>query len=426
MSISKNFTDDKYTFLDLGLCEEMVEATKELKWKNPTSIQSLAIPHGLSGKDIYGAAETGSGKTGAFLLPIIHHLLDKPEKEQFFFGLIFAPTRELCIQIVDVANKLGKAIGLKVFAIIGGVDETQQIRALKKKPHIIVATPGRFLQILRDSPDTIIVKNFKQLVFDEADEMFRKGTKLEDIEKILKVIPNKRQTYLFSATMPGEIEELIQLSMSDPIKLSLTEENKVAKTITEYYAHAKTNLKEVTLYYLLKTLNKKALVFVNSSRRAHVFAKMLNDLNIKTTYFHGQLDQRKRENAVKSFRDGKFKVLVATSVSARGIDLPNVDLVINYDLPVDNPREYVHRVGRAGRAGRPGMSIALVTTNDLIDLTIVEKYLGTKISKEYRLDIDTIDSLTYDATLALKAGNDSYRDLKKDERKQHNKKQKQK
>lgn len=378
-------SEDSYTFSDLGLCEAMIDACKNLGWKYPTPIQVKTIPPALSKKDICGTAQTGSGKTGAYMLPIFHHMLDKPHS---FFAVVLAPTRELATQIDHVTRDIGKDIGVRVCTIIGGVDEDSQVKALKNNPHVVVAAPGRLARLIRNQPDLIPLKKVECFVFDEADEMLREPSFQTDIKLILSQLNPSHQTYLFSATMPDEIEEIAKNSMSDPIRLSLTTQNTVAKTLTENIVIAQTGKKEATLYTVLNQYpDKSTIIFVGSCKTATIMKTMLHQLRIKAIAYHGQLPQRERIEAVDRFKAGDFRVLVATNVGSRGLDIPHVDLVINYDLP-DEHEDYVHRVGRAGRGERSGVAITIITSNELIEYAKLEKFLNKRIPKK---DINPAD-----------------------------------
>ena len=284
--------DDSITFYDLGLCQEMIDAaTKEMGWKVPTKIQAKTIQPILSGKDVCGMAQTGSGKTGAFALPIYHKLLENPAP---MFALILEPTRELVLQVADVFRKLGKSIGAKICSITGGVEEKTQIKILERQPNIIVSTTGRLNQILREKPE-MNLKGIKMLVFDEADQMLGPSF-LSEVEKIMDRIGDNHQTLLFSATMPDEIEYLVKNKLNNPLNLELNTRNETASTLTECVVVSPNKMKEVVLYTLLKELQgKSCIVFTGSCKSAHILAKMLNILHIKTALYHGKLQQKQRQ-----------------------------------------------------------------------------------------------------------------------------------
>ena len=401
--------DDSHTFYDLGLCEEMTDACKAIKWNYPTPIQVQTIPIAIQKKDICGTAPTGSGKTGAYMLPIFHHMLENPHG---FYALVLAPTRELCIQINQVTRDIGKDIGVRVCTVIGGVSETDQVKALREKPHVVVATPGRLAKILRSFPGVIELDQVECLVFDEADNMLIEKSFQNDLQLILEKTNKSRQTFLFSATMPEEIESLAKATLSDPVRVSLTKHNIVAKTLSEYFCLAKTDQKDATLFTLLNEYKgQTTIVFVSSVKTAFIMQKMLSNLRIKTAVYHGKLPQRERQQAIDSFKEGRYQVLVATNVGSRGLDVPHVDLIINYELP-NEQKEYIHRVGRAGRAERIGTAITLITANELTDYARLERFLNKKLEK-LTVNQSKVDQCYEEVKLAKKISNDEYKQFKK-------------
>jgi ATP-dependent RNA helicase DDX47/RRP3 len=399
--------DDSFTFYDLALCQEMVDAACSLGWRYPTPIQIRAIPPALAGSDVCGMAETGSGKTGAFALPVLHRLL---EERHPMFALVLEPTRELALQVASVFRALGERIGALVCAITGGMEEKAQLAALDKRPHVIVATIGRFVQILRDKP-LLNLKTVKVVVFDEADRMLSVSF-MDEVRTILERIGGNCQSLLFSATMPDEIETLVRVSLTDPVTVSLTSRNQVVGSLREYVVVSPSNRKEATLYALLKEMgNVSCIVFTNSCKSAHILTKMLQALRIGAVLYHGKLEQKHRQLAVEQFRQGKYAVLVATNVASRGLDVPHVDCVVNYDLP-EKHEEYIHRVGRAGRAARCGFAITIVTMNDMVDYAMLEKFLKKKLERK-PLDDGEIEAVYPDVEHARKAGVESYREFSK-------------
>ncbi|OHT07727.1 putative ATP-dependent RNA helicase DDX47 [Tritrichomonas foetus] len=402
--------DDSITFYDLGLCKEMVDACTRLGWKVPTPIQAKTIPPALNKKDVCGMAETGSGKTGAFALPIYHHLL---ENQKEMYALVLEPTHELVLQVADVFRQLGEEIGAKVIAITGGVDERSQVKLLEKKPHIIVATTGRLNQIMREKPN-INFKTIRALVFDEADRMLSDSF-LSEVKTILARIGNNHQSFLFSATLPDEIENLIELSLNQPETFALSKNNETASTLTESVVVAPTNKKEAVLFTLLKELNDKTcVIFTGMRKTAHIVTKMLQTLRKSAVLYHGKLQQKQRQKAVEDFKNGKFTILVATNVASRGLDIPHVSTVINYDLP-ETSEEYVHRVGRAGRATRCGNAITIITMNDLPAFKILEGNLKHKLDLK-RVDDDDVAQVAEEVEQARKAGVESFKEYSKQQK----------
>jgi ATP-dependent RNA helicase DDX47/RRP3 len=385
----------------------MITAANSLNWKYPTPIQIESLPPGLAHKDVCGMAETGSGKTGAFALPILHHVLESRAR---FFALVLEPTRELVIQVAGVFRSLGQQIGAKVCAITGGVEEKGQIHSLEKQPHVIVATTGRLNQIMREKPQ-LNFSAIKMLVFDEADQMLSPSF-FDEVKVILERIGPNHQSFLFSATMPEEIENLVAMTLSDPVSISLTERHQVAGTLTEYVAVAPTNRKESVLYVLIRQLvAKSCIVFTNSCKTAHIVAKVLQTLKVSAVLYHGKLEQTQRREAVAAFGRGKYSVLVSTNVASRGLDLPDVECVINFDVPEKN-EDYIHRVGRAGRATKAGFAVTIVTMNDLPAFAALEKFLRKRMERKDVTD-DEIAAVAEDVEAAKKAGNESYKEYSK-------------
>ena len=411
MKQNQELVDDSTTFYDLGLCKEMVDACSSMGWKVPTMIQSKTIPAALQKKDVCGMAETGSGKTGAFALPIYHHLLEEPKRTMY--ALILEPTHELVLQVADVFRKLGEAIGATVVAITGGVDERSQVKSLEKQPHIIVATTGRLNQIMREKPN-INFSTVRALVFDEADRMLSDSF-LSEVKTILARIGNNHQSFLFSATLPDEIENLIDLSLNHPEKFILSKNNETSSTLIESVVVSPTNKKEAVLFVLLNEINDKScVVFTGMRKTAHIITKMLQTLHISSVLYHGKLQQKQRQKAVEDFKNGKYSVLVATNVASRGLDIPHVHTVINYDLP-ESSEEYVHRVGRAGRATRCGFAITIITMNDLPNFKILENNLKHKLDLK-QIDNSAVSSVAEEVEQARKAGVDSFKEYSKQQK----------
>lgn len=419
MSEEDHQADDSYTFYDLGLCQEIIDACTRIGWKVPTPIQIKTIPPALNKKDICGMAETGSGKTGAFALPILHHLL---ECKKTMYALILEPTHELVLQVAEVFRQLGESISLKVVAITGGVDEKTQVKLLEKHPHVIVATTGRLNQIMREKPN-INFQSIRALVFDEADKMLGESF-LNEVKLILNRIGDNHQNFLFSATLPEEIEKNLIFSFHDPVRFDLSSQNDTAHTLQEYVTVAKTNKKEVLLYALLSTeLNlKSTIVFTGKRNTAHIITKMLQALHINSVLYHGKLQQKQRQKAVEDFKSGKYTVLVATNVASRGLDIPHVQAVINYDMPTTCD-EYIHRVGRTGRAARCGIAITIITMNELPSFKILENLLKKKMNLK-RVDERLIDDESEEVEHARKIGVESFKEESKKEKQKYKSKNK--
>ncbi|KAF2761287.1 putative ATP-dependent RNA helicase [Pseudovirgaria hyperparasitica] len=366
----------KKTFEDLGVIDSLCEACVALGYKHPTPIQSESIPVALQGRDIVGLAETGSGKTAAFALPILQDLLDK---QQSFFGLVLAPTRELAYQIEKAFTALGSLINVKCAVLVGGMDMMAQSIALGKKPHIIVATPGRLLDHLENTRG-FSLKNLKYLVMDEADRLLDLDFG-PILDKILKVLPREgRHTYLFSATMSSKVEQLQRASLHNPIKVSISKSShQTVETLLQYWNLIPHKYKDLYLVHMLsEAIGHTAIVFTRTVNEAHRISILLRSLGISAIPLHGQMSQSARLASLNKFRSRGRDILVATDVAARGLDIENVDLVVNFDLPQDS-ETYVHRVGRTARAGKSGKAVTLVTQYDIEPFQRIEMALGKKL-----------------------------------------------
>ena len=354
-------------------------------YKAPTPIQAQSIPLALEGRDLIGLAETGSGKTAAFALPILQALLDKPQP---FFGLVLAPTRELAYQISQAFEALGSLISVRCAVIVGGMDMVPQAIALGKKPHIIVATPGRLLDHLENTKG-FSLRSLKYLVMDEADRLLDLDFG-PILDKILKVLPRERRTYLFSATMSSKVESLQRASLRDPLRVSISSNKyQTVSTLLQSYAFIPHQHKDTYLVYLINEFaGQSAIVFTRTVNETQRIAILLRTLGFGAIPLHGQLSQSARLGALNKFRAGSREILVATDVAARGLDIPSVDVVLNYDLPPDS-KTYIHRVGRTARAGKSGHAISVVTQYDVEIWLRIEAALGKK-QKEYDYDKEEV------------------------------------
>ncbi|KAK2802744.1 ribosomal RNA processing protein [Onygenales sp. PD_10] len=375
----------KKTFKDLGVIDSLCEACEALGYKNPTPIQAESIPLALQGRDLIGLAETGSGKTAAFALPILQALMEKP---QSLFGLILAPTRELAYQISESFEGLGALISVRTAVIVGGMDMVSQAIALGKKPHIVVATPGRLLDHLENTKG-FSLRNLKYLVMDEADRLLDLDFG-PILDKILKVLPRERRTYLFSATISSKVESLQRASLSNPLRVSISSNKyQTVSTLLQTYLFFPHKYKDVHLVYLLNEFaGQSAIVFTRTVNETQRLAILLRALGFGAIPLHGQLSQSARLGALGKFRSRSRDILVATDVAARGLDIPSVDVVLNYDLPPDS-KTYIHRVGRTARAGKSGHAISLVTQYDVEVWMRIETALGKKLD-EYAVEKEEV------------------------------------
>ena len=375
------------TFRDLGIIEPLCDACDALGFQKPTLIQEQSIPPALDGRDIIGLAETGSGKTVAFALPILQALMEKP---QSLHSLILAPTRELAHQIAEAVEALGAMISVRCAVLIGGVDMMSQAIALGKKPHVLVATPGRLLDHLENTK-SFSLRHLKYLVMDEADRLLDLDFG-PILDKILKNLP-KRTTYLFSATVSSKVEALQRASLSNPLRVSVSTKYQTVSTLLQSYIFIPHKHKDVYLVYLLNELAAPmGIIFTRTVNEAQRISIMLQSLGFSAVPLHGQLSQRARLEALNKFRSKSRSLLVASDIAARGLDIPSVDIVLNYDLPHDS-KTYIHRVGRTARAGKSGNAMSLVTQYDVEVWLRIENTLGKKLD-EYKVIKEEVMALT--------------------------------
>ena len=354
-------------FKELGLSEEMIKAVERVGFVEATPVQAETIPHVLKGEDVIGQAQTGTGKTAAFGLPTLEKIDAKQKQIQ---ALIVSPTRELAIQIQEELYRLGKEKRIHVQSVYGGADINKQIRILKGKPQIVVGTPGRLLDHIKRK--TIDLSHIQTLILDEADEMLNMGF-LDDIESIIKAIPKKRQTLLFSATMPDEIKRIGVQFMNEPKHIKIKAKEMTASLIEQFFINARENEKFDVLTRLLDVHEPTlAIIFGRTKRRVDELSRGLRLRGYNAEGIHGDLSQSKRSQVLRMFKRGDLSILVATDVAARGLDISGVTHVYNYDIPQD-PESYVHRIGRTGRAGKDGISVTFVAQNERSYLQTIEK-----------------------------------------------------
>lgn len=384
---------DTTTFADVGVVDVLVKACESLGWRNPTPIQKAVLPEALKSRDIIGLAETGSGKTAAFCLPILQGLLLGTAKQQArgtaTSAVILTPTRELAVQISNVVQALGESIAATSTVIVGGMDRVAQAVALAKFPHIIIATPGRLLDHLRDTKG-FQLRHVRYLVLDEADRMLSMDFE-QELHAILDELPNaNRQTMLFSATMTDQVQKLQRASLKDPVKIQVsTSKFQTPKNLLQYYLFIPAKYKDCYLTYLVNEYaGQSILVFCATCNNVQRLGFMLRNLGFAALTLHGQMRQNQRLGALHKFSSGQRTILLCTDVASRGLDLPNVDVVINFDLP-GHGKEYIHRVGRTARAGKSGKALAMVTQYDVEVYQRIEGLLGQKLP-EYKLEEDTV------------------------------------
>jgi ATP-dependent RNA helicase RhlE len=363
------------TFNSFNLDRRIAAGVEALGYEVPTPIQLKAIPPIMQGRDVMGLAQTGTGKTAAFVLPILQRLLNGPRGH--VRALIVAPTRELAEQIHEAIGDLGKYTGLRSVTIYGGVSAHPQVSALRRGVEIVVACPGRLLDHIAES--TITLSSVEVLVLDEADRMFDMGF-LPDIRRILRHLPSERQTLLFSATMPPDIRRLAQDVLRDPVTVQVGYTEPIGTVSHALYPVA-SHLKTALLMELLKhTDTESVLIFARTKHRAKRLGEQLAREGYSVASLQGNLSQNRRQAALDGFRDGTYQILVATDIAARGIDVTSISHVINYDMP-DTADAYTHRIGRTGRAAKTGDAFTLVTQDDDDMLRTIERVLGAKVER---------------------------------------------
>lgn len=365
------------TFDELDLIEPLLNGIARLGHTSPTEIQRKAIPIVLEGRDLLGIAQTGSGKTGAFVLPLLQKIRMTKRKHNPRV-LIVAPTRELALQISSAIEEYGKFVKVRHVTIYGGVSQHPQVRTLKKGIDIVVGTPGRLLDLADQGH--LEFGTIETVVLDEADKMLDMGF-IRDIRKILEMLPEERQTLLFSATMASDVVKLSQQFMEDPIEAIVNRTGSTVETIDNFVLFVDRQKKFGLLRHLLsQPETDRVLIFTRTKYGADKVARLLNRNSIRSVTIHGNKSQSAREKALEAFRAGRSRVLVATDVAARGIDVDNITHVINYDLP-DTPETYVHRVGRTARAGRDGTAYSFCGPDDVRTLQGIERLIKKNLKR---------------------------------------------
>jgi len=366
-------------FNEIGLLPEIMSNLEKLGYSEPTPIQQQAIPFALDGKDILGCAQTGTGKTAAFSIPILQNLYENKvdnSRKRPIKALILTPTRELAAQIAESVRDYGKGLGLKHIVVFGGVSQNPQVQRLDDGVDILIATPGRLLDLMNQG--FIHLDKIEYFVLDEADRMLDMGF-IHDIKKILPKLPKRKQTLFFSATMPLAIADLAKKILHQPKHISVDPVSSTAEKVKQVVYHVLKPQKKNLLKHILKDEKiDSMLVFSRTKRGADRLAKILDKANIPAAAIHGDKSQGARERALANFKSGKIRVLVATDIAARGIDIDSLAFVLNYDLP-NEPETYVHRIGRTGRAGASGLSISFCDVDEKPYLKDIEKLVKKKI-----------------------------------------------
>lgn len=388
------------TFRDLNLTEDRLAAIEAIGWFKPTPIQAKAIPSGLAGKDVVGIAQTGTGKTGAFMIPALERL----EAGKGLQVLVLCPTRELAQQVAEDTAALAKGTQVRVEAIFGGVGYGPQLEALEKGFEVIVATPGRFIDHIQSK--RVNLKNVRYLVLDEADRMLDMGFRPQ-IEQVLRGMPNDRQTMLFSATMPHGVHDLATRITRDALWIEAAKTGTHAEGIEELFYSVKPEKKPDLLLELLKGSSwDHVLVFTRTKAGADVLEARLQRQGISADVMHSNRQMKERTRALDKFATGKIRVLVATDIAQRGLDVEGITHVVNYDVPLD-PEDYVHRIGRTGRAGATGTAVTFVTATDLGVLKTLEHRMGRHLERIHLPDFDYAGTPQTEARSTFRRGSHS-------------------
>ncbi len=357
----------------LGVSATLVGVLNKLGLMEPTPIQVQAIPPALEGRDVLGCAQTGTGKTAAFVIPIIERLADGPKGHPR--AMILAPTRELAFQIQETVDKFGRVRGIFATTLVGGADMHAQVRGLRQRPDIIVATPGRLLDHMWQG--TVSFAKLRMVVLDEADRMLDMGF-APQLNQIIEALPETRQTLLFSATMPSNLADLARMSLNDPFKALVAKSATPAEGVTHTVHHTANSDKTSLLLSILKETEGSVLVFTRTKHRADRIGETLEKVGCRVAVLHAGRRLPQRRAALEGFRRGRFEILVATDIAARGLDVDNIQHVINYDLP-HVPEDYIHRIGRTARMNAKGWATSFVTGEDNRSLRMIEKLLGKAV-----------------------------------------------
>jgi ATP-dependent RNA helicase DDX49/DBP8 len=392
--IDEKPTTSDLSFSQLGLAEWAADTCKELGMKKPTPVQHHCIPRILAGDDVLGLAQTGSGKTAAFALPVLHRLAEDPFG---VFALVVTPTRELAYQLAEQFRALGSCLNIRCAVVVGGMDMLNQTQTLIRRPHIVIATPGRIKVLMHQNPDIpSVFSKTKFLILDEADRVLDSGFE-EELRVVFQCLPKNRQTLLFSATMTSNLKTLLELSANKAYFYEAYEGFRTVDSLKQKYIFLPKNVKEVYLLYILSKMEdmgvRSAIIFVSTCRSCHFLSLLMEELDVEVAALHSFKSQSLRLSALHRFKSGQIPTLLATDVASRGLDIPTVDLVINYDIP-RFPRDYVHRVGRTARAGRGGLALSFVTQNDVHLIHDIEADLGKQMEKFDCKEDEVLEDIT--------------------------------
>lgn len=364
-------------FSTFSLPPQLLANLKKMNFTHPTPIQAQTIPLAMAGKDVLGTAQTGTGKTGAFGIPIVAKLMTSPRGS----AIVMTPTRELAVQVMDVVLQLlGAGSPIKTALLIGGESMPKQFNQLKQRPRVIVGTPGRINDHLERG--TLLLHDTGLLVLDETDRMLDMGFGVQ-IDRVLKFLPPARQTMLFSATLPAQILKMSERYLKQPERIAMGQANVVAKKVTQEHVHVSSENKLNELLKQLEARQGSIIVFVKTKFGAEKLARKLSNMKHSADAIHGDLQQRQRDRVIQAFRDKRHRILVATDIAARGLDIPHIEHVINYDLP-QAPEDYIHRIGRTARADAEGSAISFISGEDAIKWRAIQKMLNPAAEGEKR------------------------------------------
>ena len=391
--ITDNIKQITANFYGLGIAPKILDILERMKFKVPTPIQLKAIPLALEGKDIVGIAQTGTGKTHSFAIPMVQRLVQKKG-----IGLVLAPTRELAIQIDEAFQEIARVFGMRTACLIGGAPMSPQVQALRRDPQVVIATPGRLIDHMSQwnfLPDSVTM-----LVLDEADRMLDMGF-APQIDKILRFLPRDRQTMLFSATMPKEIMNIASKHMKLPLSVEIAPSGTTVELVTQELFIVKKEAKTQLLKKLLGQYHGSVLLFSRTKHNAKKIVRSIRDMGHSASEIHSNRSLGQRREALEGFKAGKYRVLVATDIASRGIDVTGIELVLNYDLPED-AENYVHRIGRTARAGHKGHAISFATPDQGHDVRDIEKLIKATlpVSKHAELTLDKFGEPSYQSSRA--------------------------
>ncbi len=392
-----------HDFDGLGIIPALQKRLKALNFLHPTPIQYKAIPIATSGEDVVGIAQTGSGKTLAFTIPVLQTVASTDK-----IGLILLPTRELAVQVEETIKKVAENSGLRTALVIGGTSAFPQVKKLKAKPHVIIATPGRLIDHLEQK--NVFLDNVGILVLDEADRMLDMGFEPQ-LKRILATVPSDRQTMLFSATMPEQIANIAKQYMKQPLRIEVAKPGTTVDTVDQEVFIVSKDKKLSLLKELLNEYQGKVLVFSRTKYGAKKIANDLRNMRISADEIHSNRSQAQRQHALRGFTKGDFRVLVATDIAARGIDVSDIEVVINYDLP-EQAEDYVHRIGRTGRAGKSGKAISFAMPEQQRDIKLIESLIRVKLPVKSHGQLPVVQESSIDRAPHQRQGRGSRKDKK--------------